>query len=114
METARATKEEFYIVLVTCTEKEAAGLAQTLVQEGLVACVNIVPSVTSVYKWKGEVVKDQENLLVMKTLDSFYDRLEARIKELHSYEVPEVLAISVKDGSSAYLDWLSGSLLKQS
>lgn len=100
------------VVYVTCPQDKAAALAEALVQEKLVACVNIVPRVTSVYSWQGEVVKDEESLLVMKTSNDFYDRLEARVKALHSYEVPEVLALPVEKGSKEYIGWLLESLEK--
>lgn len=100
------------VVYVTCPQDKAEALAETLVQEKLVACVNILPRVTSVYSWQGEVVKDEESLLVMKTSTDFYARLEARVKALHSYEVPEVLALPVEKGSKEYIGWLLGSLEK--
>lgn len=106
------TTGDVLVVLVTCPQNEAESLATKLLEEELIACANIVPAVLSVYKWKGEVAKDHESLLVMKTMAHFYDRLEARVKELHSYEVPEVLALSVEKGSAAYIQWLQESLLK--
>lgn len=106
------TAKNVLIVLVTCPKTEAESLATKLLNEELIACANIVPAVLSVYKWKGEVAKDEESLLVMKTTANFYDRLEARVKELHSYEVPEVLALSVEKGSEAYIQWVQESLLK--
>ncbi len=101
---------EAIVVYVTCPPDDADKLAETLVEEGLVACVNIVPSVRSVYMWQGSVAKDQESLLVMKTSSAIYDRLEARVKQLHSYQLPEVIAMSIEHGSQKYLDWLLGSL----
>lgn len=106
------TTRDVLIVLVTCPKNEAESLATKLLEEELIACANIVPAVLSVYKWKGEVAKDEESLIVMKTTARFYDRLEARVKELHSYELPEVLALSVERGSDAYIQWVKESLLK--
>jgi periplasmic divalent cation tolerance protein len=100
----RMVSEEI-VVLSTATAKEASALATTLVEEALVACVNIMP-VTSVYKWKNEIVSDDEKLLVMKTTRDNYARLEARIKELHTYDVPEVIALKIELGSTDYLNWL--------
>lgn len=101
---------EAIVVYVTCPPDDAETLAETLVKEGLVACVNIVPSIKSIYMWQGSVAKDQESLLVMKTSSAIYDRLEARVKQLHSYELPEVIALPIQKGSEKYLDWLLSSL----
>lgn len=96
---------EEIVVLTTAQEPLAGTLAATLVAEDLVACVNL-SQVSSVYKWKNEIVSDDEKLLVMKTTRDNYARLEARIKELHSYEVPEVIALKIELGSADYLSWL--------
>ena len=96
------------VVLCTCSPSEAGKLAHSLVEERLVACVNIVPTVRSVYRWKGEVCDDEESLLVMKTRASLMDRLTERIVELHSYDVPEVIsyALAEGEGNPDYLAWL--------
>ena len=86
--------------------EQAASLARTLVDEGLAACVNIVPGVTSVYVWEGRLQEDSEVLCLVKTRPAVFDRIRQRILELHPYEVPEILAFTVDDGSPAYLDWL--------
>ncbi len=100
----------FLIVLVTCPVDKAADLARTLVDESLCACVNILSNILSVYRWQGDVVSEEESLLVMKTMDNIYDRLETRIKQLHPYEVPEIISLNIKNGSSTYLDWIAGTL----
>jgi periplasmic divalent cation tolerance protein len=98
---------EFVVVLVTAgSEEESARLAETVVLEQLAACVNVVGPVRSVYTWKGELQRDDEHLLVIKTRTALYEALERRIRELHSYETPEVIALPVTSGSRAYLDWL--------
>jgi periplasmic divalent cation tolerance protein len=95
---------------VTMPDKErATALARALVDEGLAACVNIVPGVRSIYQWDGRLQEDDEVLCLVKTRPSVFDRARARILELHPYEVPEILAFSVDDGSPAYLDWLKRS-----
>jgi periplasmic divalent cation tolerance protein len=92
---------------VTMPDKEgAAALARTLVDEGLAACVNIVPGVTSIYVWDGRTQEEAEVLCLVKTRPAVFDRLRQRILELHPYEVPEILAFAVDDGSPAYIDWL--------
>jgi len=100
------------IVLVTAPPKKAAALARALVEERLAACVNLLPGVTSVYRWEGEVQEDGETLLVVKTTAAAIARLTARILELHPYEVPEVIALPLEpgEGNEAYLRWLAGSV----
>ena len=81
-------------------------IATTLVEECLAACVNIVPSVTSVYKWEGNVQTDNELLLLIKTTQANYETVEKRIKELHEYNVPEIIAIPIIKGSEEYQKWI--------
>ena len=90
-------------------KEQATSLARALVGEGLAACVNIVPGVRSIYQWEGRVQEDDEVLCLIKTRPAAFDRARARILALHPYEVPEILAFAVDDGSPAYLDWLRKS-----
>jgi periplasmic divalent cation tolerance protein len=95
---------------VTMPDKErAASLARALVDEGLAACVNIVPGVQSIYQWEGRLQEDEEVLCLIKTRPEVFDRARARILQLHPYEVPEILAFTVDNGTPAYLDWLKKS-----
>lgn len=89
---------------------EGRRMAHLLVERRLAACVNIIPSLTSIYRWQGAVEEAAEVLLVMKTTSEKLPALEAAVRELHSYEVPEFLALEVTSGSQHYLDWLTGSL----
>jgi periplasmic divalent cation tolerance protein len=89
--------------------EQARRMARTLVEEGLCACVNIVPGVRSIYRWQGEVREDSEVLCLAKTRPALFEPVRRRVQELHPYEVPEILAFSVDDGSETYLAWLSGS-----
>jgi periplasmic divalent cation tolerance protein len=92
---------------VTLPDAErATALARTLVGEALAACVNVVPGVRSIYRWEGRIQEDDEVLCLIKTRPALFDRVRRRILELHPYEVPEILAFGVDDGSPAYLDWL--------
>ena len=101
------------IVLSTAPKvPEAEKIAQVLVEERLAACVNLLPQIDSRYWWEGKVQSGQEVLMIMKTDSKRFKALEKRIQELHSYDVPEVLAIRVADGSRAYLKWLQSSLRK--
>ena len=98
--------------VVFCTvpsREEGKKIARTLVEERLAACVNIVPGLSSVYEWEGKLCEDDELLLVIKTRQERFHALESRLRELHSYDVPEILLLPVEAGSEPYLDWLSRS-----
>ena len=88
---------------------QAAEMARTLVAEGLCACVNIVPQVRSIYLYEGKICDEPEVLCIVKTRPALFERLQERVLELHPYDVPEVLAFAVDDGSPDYLDWLRKS-----
>lgn len=95
------------MVFVTFPDADAAASAAKIaVKEGLAACCNIVDGVRSIYMWKGEIRDGKEALAVFKTRASFFDRLKNRIKELHSYEVPEIIAVNIDAGHDDYLDWI--------
>lgn len=99
------------VVLSTCgSVEEAERLARALVEKRLAACVNIVPGVRSVYRWKDAIENEPEVLLVVKTSRPLVDDLKTEIERLHSYEVPEMIALPVVDGSEAYLQWMSHEL----
>ena len=98
------------IVLTTLgAQTDAAAFARVLVDERLAACVNILPVMSSVYRWKGTIEEDREQQLVIKTTSDRVEALEARLHELHPYELPEFLVIAATDGSTGYLEWLNGS-----
>ena len=100
-------KFNYCVILVTSgSEAEATKLAQTLLTEKLAACVNVFP-IQSFYTWQGEMQQDQEWQLLVKTRLSLVDKLIERVQTLHSYDVPEVVAIPIIKGSLAYLDWIS-------
>jgi periplasmic divalent cation tolerance protein len=99
------------VVLTTCPdEASAARIARDLVESGLAACVSRVGPVHSTYRWQGAMQDEPEVLLVIKTLIPRYAELEMRLKTLHPYEVPEVIALTVAAGSAEYLGWLQGAL----
>jgi periplasmic divalent cation tolerance protein len=89
------------------SQPDAQKIARTLVEERLAACVNVVPGVVSTYRWKGVVETENELMLVIKTLAAQLDALKARLLELHPYELPEIVVISIGDGHKPYLDWLA-------
>ncbi len=101
------------IVLTTAgTADEARKLARALVERRLAACVNLIPNLHSIYRWHDAVEEAAEVLLVIKTTAEQLSALEAAVRELHSYEVPEFLVLDVVSGSQPYLDWLLGSVGK--
>jgi periplasmic divalent cation tolerance protein len=103
---AHLSNAEFYLVLVTASsEAEATAIAQTVVQERLAACVNVVP-VRSVYIWQDQLQQEPEWQLLIKTTRDRFLALQERILALHSYEVPEILAIPIEAGSPSYLTWI--------
>ena len=99
------------VVLVTVPSREdGERIAEALVGEALAACVNIVGPMRSIYRWQGEVCRDDEHLLLIKTTRERYLALEARVKALHSYDVPEVVALPIETGSAEYLAWVKKSV----
>jgi len=102
---------EGHIVVFTTVSDvdDAVELADAVVNEGLAACCNIVPGLRSIYIWKGERYDEDEVLCIMKTRAALFDELKARILELHSYEVPEVIAVDIKAGHSDYLRWVDAA-----
>jgi periplasmic divalent cation tolerance protein len=95
------------LVFTTLPSAEAAAeLAKAVVGEKLAACANLLPAVRSIYRWQGRVQDESEVLVLFKTRQEHFERLKARLLELHPYEIPEVLAVPVEQGYQAYLDWL--------
>lgn len=104
-------KSEKRVALITAANEEEAGrIAKALVSEKLAACVNIITSIRSIYAWKGEICDDREVMLIAKTSAGKFPALAERVKSLHSYEVPEIIAIPVMEGSAAYLAWMDEAL----
>ncbi|HCB13572.1 MAG TPA: divalent-cation tolerance protein CutA [Gammaproteobacteria bacterium] len=98
------------VVYCTCPDQAMAErIAETTVRERLAACASLVPGLTSIYRWQGAIQHDSEWLLIIKTRSTVYPLLEARIRELHSYDTPEIIALPIQIGSAAYLDWIAGN-----
>ncbi len=103
------------VVLSTCgSEEEAGKLARSLVEQRLAACVSVVPRIRSYYRWKGAVESAEECLLIIKSSRERMAGLLAHVQKEHSYEVPEVIALPLIDGSPQYLNWIESSLENES
>jgi periplasmic divalent cation tolerance protein len=99
------------VVFSTCaTEEEAAKLAHVLVEARVAACVTIVPGARSIYRWQGAIESAAECLLIVKSSLHLFDKLRDTLKEAHTYDVPEVLAVPVVAGAPNYMNWLEGQL----
>jgi periplasmic divalent cation tolerance protein len=99
--------QDSIVVLVTVgTAEEGERLAHALVEGRLAACVNRIPNIQSVYRWEGKVEQSQEELLLIKTRSGLFAALEKKVRELHSYDVPEIIALPLVAGNEAYLRWL--------
>jgi periplasmic divalent cation tolerance protein len=99
------------IVLITASNTEEAGdIAEALLNERLAACANVVESVSSIFWWKGNLERENESLIILKTQKSKFEELEKRVKELHSYENPEIIAVPIVEGSSDYLKWIDSEV----
>ncbi|MBS1787492.1 MAG: divalent-cation tolerance protein CutA [Acidobacteria bacterium] len=100
------------MVVITTTESQADAerLAQLLIEAELAACVQVLPQITSVYRWQGKVEQACESLMLIKTTRTVYSELEAEIKRNHPYQTPEIIALHVEDGSAEYLGWLMASV----
>src|SRR5512145_3221453 len=99
---------DFIVVYVTVgSSEEAEQLASSLVEERLAACVNRIKEVQSIYRWEGKVQRSSEELLVIKTRRDLFDALKSRVQDLHSYTVPEVIALPILEGNPSYLQWLN-------
>jgi periplasmic divalent cation tolerance protein len=105
---------DFIVVYVTAgSADEAERIADALVEERLAACVNCVSGVRSIYHWEGKIERADEELLIIKSRRALFDRLKRRVAELHSYSVPEIIALPLVEGSESYLKWLDEELAKE-
>ena len=99
--------EEVIVAFVSApSEQESLKIAQTLIEERLAACVNLLPKVRSIYRWEDKICDDPECYLIIKTRRELFPHLEERIRALHSYEVPEIIALPIVEGLDSYLAWI--------
>jgi periplasmic divalent cation tolerance protein len=101
--------EALLVLITTGSQEEAEKIARKLVEERLAACVNIVPQVRSLFWWENKVSEEEEVLLIVKTRRSRFGALVLRVKALHSYQVPEIIALPIVEGSLSYLQWIDKS-----
>ena len=102
--------DEVLILSTADSEELASKIGTALVEEHLAACVNIVPGIRSVYRWQGKICNDAECLMLIKSSASIFERVRLRIREMHTYQVPEIIALSLETGDADYLAWLRGQL----
>jgi periplasmic divalent cation tolerance protein len=100
---------DIVVFVTTADEENAAAIGRALVEERLAACANLVGPIRSIYRWQDTVEDAAEHLLIIKTRARLYAALEARIKQLHPYQVPEIIAVKIEKGSAQYLDWIHES-----
>lgn len=98
------------IGFVTCPPGKGQEIAHIVVSEKLVACVNILPSIRSIYLWNDKIENEEEQLLIVKTLKSKWKQFENRMKEIHPYEVPEIISFSIDEAYPPYLEWIRASV----
>jgi periplasmic divalent cation tolerance protein len=97
---------EIVVLITTPSEKEAKKIGLALVEERLAACVNVVPRVESVFAWQGKICREREALMIVKTTPRRFGKLSSRVKQLHRYTVPEIIALPIRAGSPQYLQWV--------
>jgi periplasmic divalent cation tolerance protein len=106
--------EAIVVMMTAASQDEASHIAEMLIGARLAACVQILPEIESVYRWQGEVKREHEILVLAKTVASRFDELESKVRAMHSYETPEIIALPITAGSMPYLEWLGGTGLESS
>ncbi len=106
------SRSEIVVLITTASEAEAVKIGRELVETGLAACANILPGIRSIFRWQGRVSEEREVLVIIKSKADLFQDLAGAVKRLHSYEVPEVIALPIVRGLQAYLDWIAESIRK--
>lgn len=101
---------EIVVFITASNEDEAAKIARAIVEARLAGCVNIIKNIRSIYSWQGKIEDDSEAMMVVKTQKHLFDKLSQKVKELHSYITPEIIALPIVDGSEDYLKWLGDTV----
>jgi len=97
------------IILVTCPDADVAhSIGEELLNARLIACVNIVENVTSMFWWEGEIHRDKEVMMIIKTKKDLFEAVRSKVQKMHPYDVPEILELDITDGHKPYLDWVTG------
>jgi len=105
---------DFAIILTTASAaEEGRSIANTLVEKQLAACVNIIPKISSVYRWEGKIQSETEVLLLIKTTKDLEAEVYREVQAVHSYDTPELITLSITNGSETYLDWMTTAVRKQ-
>jgi periplasmic divalent cation tolerance protein len=107
----KTLNKHIIVIVTTASKQEAENITQHLLKNRLIACANITRPVTSLFHWSGKLEKAEEHLVFMKTRKDLFKKLAETVKTLHSYEVPEIIALPIVDGSKAYLAWLDSCLV---
>jgi periplasmic divalent cation tolerance protein len=102
-------RDDAVVALVTCPPDQADAIARSLVEARVAACVNVVPAIASTYRWKDEICRDDEALLIIKTRRERFEDLKQAVLRVHPYELPEVIALDVAAGHAPYLDWIAAN-----
>lgn len=102
----------YLVGFITCPPGKGLELARAIIQERLAACANVIPAITSVYYWQGQIEQEAEELLVLKTEQTIWTNLVAKVKELHPYETPEIICVDISAACPEYLKWLK-TVLKE-
>ncbi len=101
-----------YLVYITAPDRDTArAIAATLVEERLAACVNVLPGITSFYRWKGALEESQEVAIIAKTLESTFSKLTTRLQQIHPYECPCIVALPIAEGHAPFLQWIADSVI---
>ena len=107
---SQQTNDQIVVLMTAPNAEEATRIAEMLIERKLAACVQMLPPMTSIYVWKGEVERANEIMLVAKSTRAKFDELESAVRAIHSYETPEIIALPIVAGSQSYLSWLSSCL----
>jgi periplasmic divalent cation tolerance protein len=105
-------RTEIVVLVTTATEEEAAHIGRAVVDARLAACANIIPRIRSIYHWEGRTVDEHEALVLLKTRIELFRELEREVKRLHTYKIPEIIALPIEEGSGQYLQWIHAETSK--